>query len=190
TGGIASGKSTVAALLAAKGAPIFDADAESRTALLVGTTCYEQVLATLGSSFVATNGEINRPALAELVFHNPGALQKLENIIHSYVWQQASTFVTVQKEQQTPIVVLDVPLLIECGWHQKVDEVWLVAVTEEEQVRRAMLRSNMTRAEVCARIAQQMTLTDKKKYATVIIDNSGTLEATKQQVNLAWKQLL
>ena len=86
--------------------------------------------------------------------------------------------------------VLDVPLLIECGWHKLVDTVWLVSVTRRQQVERAMLRSGMTESEVEARIAAQMSLAEKKKHADVVLDNSGTPEATMQAVHRELEKLL
>ena len=86
------------------------------------------------------------------------------------------------------VVVLDVPLLIECGWCLKVDEVWLVSVPVETQIIRTMARSGMTAEAVRARIAAQRPLSEKEKYATVIIDNSGTWEETEKQIIAAWEK--
>ncbi len=87
-------------------------------------------------------------------------------------------------------MILDVPLLIECGWYKKVDEVWLVALPVEKQIMRTMERSGMTAEAVQARIAAQMSLDEKKKYATLIIDNSETWEETEKQVIAAWEKVV
>jgi len=86
--------------------------------------------------------------------------------------------------------VLDVPLLIECGWHKNVDSVWLVSVSRQQQVERAMLRSGMTADEVNARIEAQMSLAEKKKYADVVLDNSGSQAETMQAVHSQLELLL
>ena len=95
-----------------------------------------------------------------------------------------------QKQLGTKIAVLDVPLLIETGWHKQVDKVWLVAVSRRQQIERAMLRSGMTEAEVVARIDAQMSLEEKKKYADVVLDNSGSLEHTLVHVQQELNKLL
>ena len=93
------------------------------------------------------------------------------------------------RSAERQLAVLDVPLLIECGWHKLVDSVWLVAVSRKQQIERAMLRSGMTSDEVEARIAAQMSLAEKKKYADIVLDNSGTLEETLAAVHKELAQL-
>ena len=188
TGGIGSGKSSVAAQLKNLGARVFDADEEARKAVLRGTDCYQKVVAAFGEKIVGADGELNRSVLAEIVFKDKEALRVLEKIIHGYVWLQAEKFLEECRAVKAPVAILDTPLLIECGWHEKVDEVWLVALPEEQQIIRTMARSGMTAEAVKARIAAQMSLSEKKKYATVVIDNSGTPEETEKQIIAAWKE--
>ncbi len=182
TGGIASGKSTVAAELRKLGVPIFDADAEAKLAVACGSEGLAQVGALLGAEYISAAGELDRARVAERIFHDKEALQGVEAIIHKIVWARAKEFLAQCKENDVPAAVLDVPLLIECGWYKQVDSVWLVAVSRRQQIERAMKRSGMTEAEVEARIAAQMSLAEKKKYADVVIDNSGTQEETMQAV--------
>ena len=183
TGGIASGKSTIANLLRSLGAPVFDADAESRALVAKGRAALNEIALT----YLTDGGELNRPKMAELVFHDKEALKKLEAIIHKNVLAAAQSFLAECRSKNLPAAVLDVPLLIECGWYKDVDAVWLVAVDSETQIERAMARSNMTREEVKARIAAQMTLEEKKAYASLVIDNSGTFAETENAVAAAWK---
>ena len=188
TGGIASGKSTVSKALKEMGLPIFDADEVSRQAVSKGSQGLKLVVEAFGEDYLTGTGEMNRPKIAELVFKNKEALHTLEGIIHKVVWQEAESFLAENQDQKA--VVLDVPLLIECGWHKKVDQVWLVAVDPETQIVRAMARSGMTRAEVVARIKAQMSLQEKMNYADFVIDNSGELEQTLASVRAKVKILL
>lgn len=189
TGGIASGKSTVSAELRRLGLPIFDADAEAKLAVSKGSEGLAQVIAALGSEYLTDEGELNRAKVAERVFHDKEALKTLEAIIHKIVWARAEQFMQKNRSAEKQLAVLDVPLLIECGWHKLVDSVWLVAVSRKQQIERAMLRSGMTADEVEARIAAQMSLAEKKKYADIVLDNSGTLEETLAAVHKELAQL-
>lgn len=189
TGGIASGKSTVSAELRRLGLPIFDADAEAKLAVAKGSEGLAQVIEALGSEYLTAEGELNRAKVAERVFHDKNALKTIEAIIHKIVWARAEQFMQENRSAEKQLAVLDVPLLIECGWHKLVDSVWLVAVSRKQQIERAMLRSGMTADEVEARIAAQMSLAEKKKYADIVLDNSGTLEETLAAVHKELAQL-
>ncbi len=190
TGGIASGKSTVSAELRRQGVPIFDADQNARDAVAKGSKGLALVAEAFGSEYLTDAGELNRPKVSELVFHDKQALKTLEGILHKIVWENAESFLKTQRELGAKVAVLDVPLLIETGWHKQVDKVWLVAVSRRQQIERAMLRSGMTEAEVVARIDAQMSLEEKKKYADVVLDNSGSLEHTLAHVHVELDKLL
>lgn len=190
TGGIASGKSTVAAELRRLGLPVFDADEASRQAVAAGSEGLKLVQQTFGSEYLTPTGELNREKVAALVFRDKEALKKLEAIIHKIVLSEVDCFLQECRSQGCQAAVLDVPLLIECGWHGKVDVVWLVAVSIEEQIKRAMLRSGMPEADVKRRIAAQMSLEEKKAYAGVVFDNSGELENTLSAVRKEVKKIL
>ena len=190
TGGIASGKSTVSGELSRQGVPIFDADQNARDAVAKGSKGLAMVVEAFGNEYLTVEGELNRPKVSELVFRDKQALKTLEGILHKIVWENAEGFLKEQQEQGAKLAVLDVPLLIETGWHKQVDKVWLVAVSRQQQIERAMLRSGMTEAEVVARINSQMPLEEKRKYADVVLDNSGSLEQTLAQVQGELKKLL
>ena len=190
TGGIASGKSTVAAELRRLGLPVFDADEASRQAVTAGSEGLKLVQQTFGSEYLTSTGELNREKVAALVFSDKEALKKLEAIIHKIVLSEVECFLQDCRRQGFQAAVLDVPLLIECGWHEKVDVVWLVAVSIEEQIKRAMLRSGMPEADVKRRIAAQMSLEEKKAYAEVVFDNSGEIENTLSAVRKEAKKIL
>jgi dephospho-CoA kinase len=133
---------------------------------------------------------MDRAKVSAKAFSDKEALKTLEGILHKIVWDEAEAFMAQTKEADAKLAVLDVPLLIECKWHERVDCVWLVAVSKEQQIKRAMIRSGMTEDEVKARIAAQMSLDDKKKFADVVLDNSGTLEATLEQVRKELEKVL
>lgn len=183
TGGIASGKSTVSAELRKMGIPVFDADQNAREAVSKGSEGLRQVVDAFGSDYLTSTGELDRAKLSELVFANKQALKILEGILHKVVLANMHQFIADCGTKKYDLVVLDVPLLIETGWHEFVDYVWLVAVSRSQQIERAMLRSQMTKQEVIARIDKQMSLEDKKKYADIILDNSGELSVTIKAVH-------
>lgn len=190
TGGIGSGKTSVASKLRALGARVFDADEVAKNAVLPGTEGFRKVIEIFGTRIVDAEGKLDRTVLAEIVFNDKESLKTLEEIIHGYVWQETDKFLIECRQAGERAVILDVPLLIECGWYKKVDEVWLVALPVEKQIMRTMERSGMTAEAVQARIAAQMSLDEKKKYATLIIDNSGTWEETEKQVIAAWEKVV
>lgn len=176
TGGIASGKSTVSKELARLGIAIHDADLVSREAVAKGSEGLKQIVEAFGKEYVTKEGELNRPLMAQLVFNDGKARQKLNSIVHAAVRKDRAEFLTAHKDDK--VVVLDVPLLIENGLYKNVDKVWLVRVSEAEQIRRAMLRDNSTEEQVKARIQAQMSFEEKAEYADLIIDNTGSMEAT------------
>ncbi len=182
TGGIASGKSTVAKYLRKQGVTVFDADAVAREALSQGTDAWQQVVELFGSDILEDNGSIDRKKLAAIVFEDKSKLRQLEQVLHGYVWQQVENFVENSQIQGQSWVVLDVPLLIECNWHTRVDEVWVVSLEPEEQVRRALARDDIQEQDVRARIKAQLPLQEKEKYADIILNNRGTQEALLAQV--------
>ena len=190
TGGIASGKSTVATELRKQNVPVFDADEVSRNAVAKGSKGLALVAEAFGADYLTTDGEMDRAKISQLVFSDKEALKTLEGILHKIVWDEAEAFLAEAREQKAKLAVLDVPLLIETKWHERVDLVWLVAVSKEQQIKRAMIRSGMTEEEVKARIAAQMSLEDKKKFADVVLDNSGALEETLEQVHKELGKLL
>lgn len=190
TGGIASGKSTVATELRKQNVPVFDADEVSRNAVAKGSKGLALVAEAFGADYLTADGEMDRAKISQLVFSDKEALKTLEGILHKIVWDEAEAFLAEAREQKAKFAVLDVPLLIETKWHERVDLVWLVAVSKEQQIKRAMIRSGMTEEEVKARIAAQMSLEDKKKFADVVLDNSGALEETLEQVHKELGKLL
>ncbi len=189
TGGMASGKSTVAKFLVKAGLPVFDADEAARKAVAKGSLGLKKAAAVLGEAYLTAAGELNRPKVAALIFNDKTVREKLEGIIHQEVWRQAQSFLAEQRQAGAVAAVLDVPLLIECGWQKYCTRVWLVAVKREQQLQRAMTRDGMTREQAEARLEAQLGLQEKAAVADVLIDNSGSLEKTLAQVEKLLKEL-
>ncbi|MBR6636817.1 MAG: dephospho-CoA kinase, partial [Phascolarctobacterium sp.] len=161
-----------------------------RNAVVKGSKGLALVAEAFGAEYLTADGEMDRAKISQLVFSDKEALKTLEGILHKIVWDEAEAFLAEAREQKAKLAVLDVPLLIETKWHERVDLVWLVAVSKKQQIKRAMIRSGMTEEEVKARIAAQMSLEDKKKFADVVLDNSGALEETLEQVHKELAKLL
>lgn len=190
TGGIASGKSTVARMLRDRGARVLDADRLAREAVLPGKPAWRKIVDWLGDSILLEDGTINRPRLGKLVFNNDAMRRKLNEIVHPEVGQ-ALFARTEEARRNDPgaVLVYDVPLLIEADMLPLVDLVLLVYVTPGTQLQRLRQRDNLSSGEALSRIRAQMPLEEKKKYAHTVIDNSGTLEETAFQVARFWASL-
>lgn len=173
TGGIASGKSSISRHIANSGISVFDADGCAHHLTEKGGAGIDAIAEVFGSEYII-DGVLNRKKMSQLVFNDKIARKKLEDILVTMIWQRAEKFIA--DRQLEKVIVIDAPLLIEKGWHQKMDEVWLVKISEEEQIRRVMIRDGMDEKAARARLENQMRTQEKQKYADVIIDNSGTLE--------------
>ena len=187
TGGIGSGKSTVSAYLKQKGISILDADAIVAAAEAKGSPQFSAIVKILGQEVLTEEGELDRKLVSKLVFDQPQKLKALNDIVYACVEDARVKLLNEKKAEK--LVVFDIPLLIECRWNEKVDEVWLVAVDTETQIARAMARSGLSREEVEKRINHQMPLEEKKLYADVILDNSGSLKHLYEQVDAALNKI-
>jgi dephospho-CoA kinase len=187
TGGIGSGKSSVAALLASRGAVVMDADAFAREAVDAGTPGFDAVVDRFGPGVVAADGSLDRPALAAIVFRDEEARRDLEAIVHPDVRRRVAESVAAHAGTDS-ILVLDSPLLIETGAHRDCDVVVVVAAEPETQVRRVVGR-RMDEPDARARLAAQMPLADKAEVADVVLDNEGTREELRAQVERLWEHL-
>ncbi|MBI3961157.1 MAG: dephospho-CoA kinase [Deinococcus sp.] len=183
TGGLGSGKSTVAALLRSSGLPVIDADLVARQ-VTQDPAVLERIAQAFGPQVRRADGSLDRQAVASIVFQDQQARQQLNQIVHPLVRQALWAEVARLRGSPAPppAVVLDIPLLIEGGWHTQMDLVVVVWATPEQQLERAIARGGLTRAQAQQRLAAQMSLKDKLPHAHVVIDNSGTLESTRFQV--------
>lgn len=188
TGGIASGKSTVSAMLKEMGLPVIDADVVAREIVEPGQRAFNDIVREFGPQVVGPDGRLERKALGDLVFANPDLRMKLNSLTHPRLWE-----VFDYRMQELPpdvkIVVWDVALLIETGMDKRVDEVWLVWVDEDQQIKRLMKRDHMTEAEARSRLQAQMPIEEKMKQADRLVDNRGTVEETRAIVTRFYNQL-
>ncbi len=188
TGGIASGKSTVSAILAELGAHLVDADVVAREVVEPG----EPALEELGRRFpgmVGADGRLDRAKLAERVFGNEAERKALNAITHPRIQQRVLEKTQAFAEQGAELVIYDAPLLIENRVHEHLDGVILVAAPRELQIQRLAARNGMTREHAQARIDSQLSLEEKRKHATWVVENSGSLENTRRQVEEIWREL-
>jgi len=194
TGGIACGKSTVLAMLANLGARTIDADRVTHALQAPGKPVYEQIVAAFPEAVPEPGAPLDRRRLAALVFSDPQRLRQLEQIVHPAVRVEIRNFIEAAGRAagsaERPVVVIDVVKLIESGWAQVCDEVWVVTAPEEQQVERLMATRGMNEAEARQRIAAQTPQAARLAHATVVLDNSGSLEATRAQVEAAWRAML
>ena len=188
TGGIASGKSTVLTYFKDKGIPYIDADIVAREVVEPGTEGLKAIVDTFGSNVLQDDGTLNREALGAIVFHNEKKRQLLNNCLKTHIRNRIMELTSQYEHGNTPILIYDIPLLIEGEWYTMMDEVWLVYVNETTQIERLMSRNGYTREDALARINSQMRLDDKRAYADVIIDNNGTPHELTVQLNTIWNE--
>ena len=195
TGGIACGKTTVSALLTEKGAIPINADEIGHQLLKADSPVIDELTEAFGQGILDTSGDVSREKLGAIVFKDKAARERLNSILHPLIIQrsraQARQLVT---EDPTCVVLLDAPLLIEAGAYDTVDLIVVVTASPETQLRRTLERSiaqgrPLTETEGQARIDSQMPVSEKVKYADVVIENEGTLEELRKQVDALWERL-
>jgi dephospho-CoA kinase len=191
TGGIASGKSTVAEMLAVAGARIVDADRIAHQVVQQGQPAWQDIVRHFGPTILKPDGQINREALGAIVFNDREAKQALNVIVHPRVFEVMQQDIRqLVIDHPGDLLILDVPLLIESGWHEFLPVVILVYVPEAVQRTRLMRRDGLSAAEAMARIRAQMPIDAKRDLADFIIDNTGTLEETRRQVRAVYAKIL
>ena len=188
TGGIGSGKSTVSALLAARGAVVVDADAITRELQQPGTDVFRAMVERFGDGIVAPDGSLDRQAVADRVFGDPEALADLNAIVHPAVGAEIARRLAEEAETDH-LVVLDVPLLVESG---RSDLAGLVVVDVDPEValERLVAQRGMRADDARARMARQVGRAERLARADVVIDNSGTPADLEAQVDALWPRLL
>ena len=195
TGGIACGKTTVSELLTAKGAIPINADEIGHQLLKADSPVIDELTDAFGHDILDTSGDVSRKKLGAIVFKDKTARERLNSILHPLIIQRSRAHARqLVTEDPTCIVLLDAPLLIEAGAYNTVDLIVVVTASPETQLRRTLERSvsqgrPLTEAEAQARIDAQMPVSEKVKYADVVIENEGTLEELHKQVDQLWERL-
>ena len=187
TGGIASGKSTVAEMLRQLGAVVIDTDQIAREVVQPGSPALQSLRERYGESILDDDGSLRREQLGEIVFASPAEKEWLEQLLHPLIKARADELAQQASEQGTAVVVFDVPLLLESGWDKNVDQVWVVYVPPAVQRQRLALRDGFSESAVSARLAAQWPIDKKAQQADLVIDNAGTLDKTRRQVETAWQ---
>ena len=187
TGGIASGKSTVSAILAELGAVVIDADQLAREVVAKGTPGLDAVVAEFGEELLTPDGELDRPAMGRLVFVDDEARKRLEAIVHPLVFERIVALEEAAGEHD--VVVHDIPLLAESGRADTFDAVVVVDAPRELQIARMVRDRGWTEQESESRIAAQATREARLAVATRVIENTGSLEQLRERVVEVWEQL-
>lgn len=188
TGGIASGKSTITNYLRQKGYQVIDADQVVHDLQAKGGRLYQALVNWLGTAILNEAGELNRPKLSQFIFSSPDNLAKSSQLQNAIIRQELETR-RDQLAKTEAIFFMDIPLLIEQNYRDWFDEIWLIAVSPETQIKRLKQRNGYSQEEAQQRLASQMPLQSKKVYADQIIDNNKTVENTKMQVDSQLRRL-
>ncbi len=191
TGGIGSGKTTVAAMLEEFGATVIHADTVGHETYRPHSPGWQRLIATFGATIVAADETIDRPRLGALVFRDPQALARLNAIVHPLIFAEIQRRIAAYRAagHSRPIVV-EAAVLIEANWLPLVDEVWLVLTHRDAVVERLEKQRGLQPAAVDARIAAQLSDAERQRYADVVIHNAGSLEDLRREVRALWDQLL
>lgn len=188
TGGIASGKSTVSALLAGLGAAIVDADRIARDIVEPGSPILADIAARFGQAVLLPDGSLDRKALGAIVFADEARRRELEGVMHPAIRAiMKQRMAELERGQPSRLVVVDVPLLFESGLASMFERTMLVYVPPDIQLQRLMARDGSTEEEALSRLRSQMPIDSKRQLADVIIDNSGSREHTKEQILRFWQ---
>jgi dephospho-CoA kinase len=190
TGGIASGKSTVARMLEELGAPVIDFDALSRSVVEPGKPAWKDIVAYFGEQVLLEDKTLDRKKISEIVFRDPEKRKRLEGFTHPRIYEDFRRLVK-EYTQEDPDVIIQVvvPLLIEANLQYLFHKLLLVYIPQEKQIERLMGRDKISREMAQNILTAQLPIDEKKGYADFIVDNSGSLEETKRQVGEVWQKL-
>ena len=191
TGGIGSGKSTVAQILGEFGAPILDADKVAHTTYAPGAPAYDAVIAAFGAQVVAADRTIDRKKLGSIVFGNPERLNQLTSIVWPATRESIRRNVADLRASGAKLpIVVEAAILIEANWQPLFDEIWLVRASREQVVARIESQRGLKPAETEARIRAQLSDEERAKHATLVIENNGSLEELREMLKTVWSEAL
>ncbi|GAA4712297.1 dephospho-CoA kinase [Brevibacillus fulvus] len=183
TGGIATGKSTVTAMLRERGIPVIDADQIAREVVEPGKPAYEAIVEHFGKGILLPNGQIHRRLLGEIVFSDEGQRQKLNSIVHPEVRKVMREQAEEAEQSGAPIVFMDIPLLFESKLQHMVDKIVVVYAPESQQLSRMLERDELNEEQAIKRLRAQWPIEQKKQLADFLIDNQGSRAETETQVD-------
>lgn len=191
TGGIATGKSTVAAMFASAGAVVIDADRIAHEVVRPGTTVHAEIVAHFGAGILLPDGAVDRKQLAAIIFGDPAEQHALERMVHPQVKREVAVQLDrIREAAPESVVIVDVPLLFETGMDRGLTATILVYAPEAVQLQRLIARDGLTELAAQARLRAQMPIEAKKSRATIVIDNSGFLEDTRRQAMEVYRRLV
>jgi dephospho-CoA kinase len=191
TGGIGSGKSTVAQILGEFGAPILDADKVAHTTYAPGGPAYDAVIAAFGAQVLAPDRTIDRKKLGAVVFGNPEQLSKLTSIVWPATFDGIRRGVAELRARGAKLpIIVEAAILIEANWQPLFDEIWLVRAPREQVVARIEIQRGLKPAETEARIRAQLSDADRAKHATLVIENNGSIEELRDLLKTLWAEAL
>lgn len=188
TGGIASGKSTVVAMIKEAGYQVIDADQVVHQLQEKGGRLYEALKQAFGNEILKEDGDLNRKKLSEMVFSNPSHMATSSAIQNQIIKEELAAERDQFAQSQT-VIFMDIPLLIELGYQDWFDAIWLVYVDAQTQLRRLMARNHLREVDAKKRLSSQLSIEEKRPYASLVIDNSGDMETLRKQVHKALEQL-
>jgi dephospho-CoA kinase len=186
TGGIGTGKTEVATLLKALGAQVIDADLVAHETYAPGTEGFSEVVAEFGDGVLTASGHVDRRRLADIVFGDPAALERLQEIVHPRTRAAVAGRLQSMREGRVEAAVLVAPLLVEAGWTEMVDEVWVTVAETDSVVGRVGRRDGLAPDAVRARIEVQASEAERLAYADAVIDNDGGLDELRTRVTELW----
>lgn len=189
TGGIATGKTTVARMLKELGAVVISADEVVHRLMDPGTEAWHEIVAEFGQGILASDGSIDRKILGEIVFRNPEKRKRLESILHPRVIEYLTNEANKFRSEGHGILVLEIPLLVETSTTKIVDKVLVVTAEQEAQIERLRIRYGIDREAALLRIKSQLPIAEKIKQAEWVISTDGTMLGTKEQLQVVWALL-
>jgi dephospho-CoA kinase len=191
TGGIGSGKSTVTKMLADLGAAIIDADQVGHAIYLPGGPAYDDMIAAFGEGILAADRTIDRKKLGPIVFADPAALKRLNSIVHPKMFARMRDLIGEKRAagERQPIVI-EAAILIEANWLPLFDEVWLVVASKERVIERVERERGLAPEQTEARIRAQLSDDERRKHATIVVTNNGTIEDLRTAVAELWRGVL
>jgi dephospho-CoA kinase len=191
TGGIGSGKTTVTKMLAELGAPIIDADKVGHAIYAPGGPAYADMIAAFGNGILADDRTIDRTKLGPIVFTDPAALKRLNSIVHPKMYARMREMIDAMRAagEERPIVV-EAAILIEANWLPLFNEIWLIVASQERVIDRVQRDRGLARVQVEARIKAQLSDDERRKHASIVISNDGTIDDLRARLAETWRAAL